>query len=588
MKNFLHFLLTALFVYSYSNVSFAQTDQKISIWDFGAEQFDAATYNNMLDDAAINAWYDSSVTGITYSVGQADSSNNKLPGNIDMGGGLSWVGNGDASDRLRTSNTNLTRYDDSVGATGVTGRVYANGNSSDGGRRYFTLSMSKGDQVTIKALSHGDPASLTFEHDAGPTVNYDFLDGSVIAAGQSPDGSLVLGGTYSHHGTSYGLNMKKDATISIQVSGSCTISFLGSAYSSLAMEGTSVSAGDLGVISTKVVNDKVDSYDFTYSGEATTLTFKAIEDPAGGQNSDVYLPSISVIPTKLMSESAALPADLTEYTFTASDNGDYKFFESGGGKLSVYQIQRKPAALVIGEDVWDFGAEQLDTALYNNLLDEAAINAWYDSSVTGITYSVGQADSSNNKLPGNIDMGGGLSWVGNGDASDRLRTSNTNLTRYDDSVGATGVTGRVYANGNSSDGGRRYFTLSMSKGDQVTIKALSHGDPASLTFEHDAGPTVNYDFLDGSVIAAGQSPDGSLVLGGTYSHHGTSYGLNMKKDATISVQVSGSCTISFLGSAYSSLAMEGTAVSAGDLGVMSTKVATDKVDTYDFTYTGEA
>src|SRR6056300_1720581 len=162
MKNFLHFLLTALFVYTYSNVSFAQTDQKISIWDFGAEQFDAATYNNMLDDAAINAWYDSSVTGITYSVGQADSSNNKLPGNIDMGGGLSWVGNGDASDRLRTSNTNLTRYDDSVGATGVTGRVYANGNSNTGGRRYFTITAKEYDVIEVKALSHSGGSQLTF------------------------------------------------------------------------------------------------------------------------------------------------------------------------------------------------------------------------------------------------------------------------------------------------------------------------------------------------------------------------------------------------------------------------------------------
>src|SRR6056300_1075165 len=214
MKNFLHFLLTALFVYTYSNVSFAQTDQKISIWDFGAEQFDAATYNNMLDDAAINAWYDSSVTGITYSVGQADSSNNKLPGNIDMSGGLSWVGNGDASDRLRTSNTNLTRYDDSVGATGVTGRVYANGNSSDGAKRYFTLSMTEGDQVSIKALSHGGAASLTFEHSTDPTI---------------------------------------------------------------------------------------------------------------------------------MSVSEALPTDLTDYTFTAVATGDYKFYESGGGKLSVYRItQQEP------------------------------------------------------------------------------------------------------------------------------------------------------------------------------------------------------------------------------------------------------
>ncbi|MEZ4951611.1 MAG: hypothetical protein R2784_19820 [Saprospiraceae bacterium] len=36
------------------------------------------------------------------------------------------------------------------------------------------------------------------------SIVYDFRDGSIIAAGQSPDGNLSLYGNYSHHGTQYG------------------------------------------------------------------------------------------------------------------------------------------------------------------------------------------------------------------------------------------------------------------------------------------------------------------------------------------------------------------------------------------------
>ena len=36
-------------------------------------------------------------------------------------------------------------------------------------------------------------------------------------------------------------------------------------------------------------------------------------------------------------------------------------------------------------DVWDFGAEQLDGNVYNNVLNETIINAWYDSTVVAGT-----------------------------------------------------------------------------------------------------------------------------------------------------------------------------------------------------------
>ncbi|SNR30908.1 hypothetical protein SAMN04488111_0136, partial [Lutibacter flavus] len=168
------------------------------------------------------------------------------------------------------------------------------------------------------------------------TVTYDFTDGTIITNKQSTDGKLTLGGDYVYHGTSYGLDLKVDQEINISVDGSCTISFLGSQYSSLNMVGTAVTSGDLGVLFTQVENDKVDTYEFVYSGGAATLNFITALTESGG--SDTYLPSIQVITTEM------------------------------------------PNGLA---DVWDFGATQLDDAKYNNRLTEDVINAWYPGVTAG-------------------------------------------------------------------------------------------------------------------------------------------------------------------------------------------------------------
>ena len=90
-------------------------------------------------------------------------------------------------------------------------------------------------------------------------------------------------------------------------------------------------------------------------------------------------------------------------------------------------------------DVWDFGAEQLDASVYNNHLNVDVINAWYDKSITPGT--------SGKVLPG--FTAGALSWVGG--SNDRLRTTNTSLTRYDENLGgAAGYTGRIYVNASAA------------------------------------------------------------------------------------------------------------------------------------------
>jgi pectin methylesterase-like acyl-CoA thioesterase len=265
------------------------------------------------------------------------------------------------------------------------------------------------------------------------TITYDFRDGTIYAAGQSADGLLTLAGTYSQHGATYGLNMKLGAEINIAVAGSCTVRFLGSQHSSLYMEGTAVTAGDLGTILTDVTNDLSDTFEFAYTGGATTLKFKLV-----APGSDLYLPALEVIP-----------------------DDSY--------------IQKT--------DVWDFGAEQLDEVLYQNHLTEAVINSWY----SGVT----PGTSSTNLPSVNTDFSNGdLGYVTNG-TSDRLRTTVTTITRWDENVSnASGYKGRIYVNSGANIG--RYLTLNLNEDDEVTLIAKSDA-AGNLNFEYFTNPAAQLD-----------------------------------------------------------------------------------------------
>ena len=162
------------------------------------------------------------------------------------------------------------------------------------------------------------------------TVLYDLKNGSIITAGQSPDGKLRLAGTYIHHGTTYGLNMKVNGTITIDVSGSCTIRFLGSQYSGLKMEGKADTRADLGVQDTKVVTDLTDVYDFTYSGKAKTLTFTLV----AGTGNDLYLPQVEIIPAQKGSIATTAAKNIVYY-FDLRDGSIIPTNTNGQSNLSL-------------------------------------------------------------------------------------------------------------------------------------------------------------------------------------------------------------------------------------------------------------
>ncbi|MGI5974423.1 MAG: pectinesterase family protein [Paludibacter sp.] len=176
-RYFLPFLALILNLSFSNNSIYAQT--KTDVWDFGADQLDTDTYNNMLDAATINAWYPSSVT--------PGSAGNTFPSSFTSGI-LSWTSNG-TNDRLRTSNTDLTRYDSNAvpvtwGSETLRGYLYIN--SGGNLNRFFTLNLNEDDELTILAKSQNGTGKMTFEltgeagqkdvHDLTTSVNeYSFV-----------------------------------------------------------------------------------------------------------------------------------------------------------------------------------------------------------------------------------------------------------------------------------------------------------------------------------------------------------------------------------------------------------------------------
>jgi len=273
---------------------------------------------------------------------------------------------------------------------------------------------------------------ITITPIAGP-VAYDFRDGTIITKGASDDGLLTLSGKYNHHSENYGLNLKIDGEINITVSGSSSIRFLGSKYSSVYVVGTAAETGDLGTMDAKVTTDLEDSFEFKYIGSGTSLNFKAV----GASGNDLYLPLITITPIEA--------------------------FESNG-KI----------------DVWDFAATELNTETYNNHLTETIINSWYDETVT--------AGSKDNVLPS--FSANRLSWTGG--KNDRLRTTNTNITRYDENIsnGDTEYTGRIYVNASAATS--RFLSLILEEDDEVTL--ITKTDvTGTINFEYVVDPAYQTD-----------------------------------------------------------------------------------------------
>lgn len=131
-------------------------------------------------------------------------------------------------------------------------------------------------------------------------------------------------------------------------------------------------------------------------------------------------------------------------------------------------------------DVWDFGAEQLDESVYNNLLTVDEINSWYPAGTA--------AGTDGNTLP-SFQSGTGITFNDGGKPNThRIRTVNTAITRKDDKslVGEDGTVYNGYIYSNSGKNPDVYVAIDLIQGDKVTAIVGSNGGESMITF---TGPT---------------------------------------------------------------------------------------------------
>jgi hypothetical protein len=479
------------------------------------------------------------------------------------------------------------------------------------------------------------------------TVTYDFRDGTIITNKQSTDGSLKLGGAYSYNSGGYGLDMKNGNIVKIYVTGSSSLKFLGSKYSTLQLIGTTKAGGSLGSQVTKVTNDLSDTYDFVYTGSADTLIFTAALIASAG--SDIYLPLITVIP-------AQMGKDFT----TAVKNVIYNF------NLRDKSIVAASGSTTIESGLFKLVSGSSNTYAYNgaqhgcqfNTGNEITLQVAGNSFIKlgGCRYSSGVISVSSTTGSFNLSSQNGLTskcyhedsttvnflYVGTAgtvvlDFTTKVYVPNiqivplprdTSLISYVQKRGTITINGQTInlisgttaaddANVTVSDGvvlkslkDSALVALNLGGGTSFTptftdsIKNVTYANgKLTVTFSQNSLPKsysirlfdnsymhdqTSYDFRDGTIITNKKSADASLVLGGLYSYNGSTYGMDMKKDNVIKIGVNGSKAFKFLGSAYSSLGLKGTTKLGGDLGTQVTKVKSDLSDTYDFDYYGSA
>ncbi|MGL5015115.1 MAG: pectinesterase family protein [Bacteroidales bacterium] len=132
-------------------------------------------------------------------------------------------------------------------------------------------------------------------------------------------------------------------------------------------------------------------------------------------------------------------------------------------------------ASITKSDVWDFGGDQLDENYYVNHFNADVINSWYPEGTAPGTAGV--------VMPSTFTVGD-LTWIGG--TNDRLRTSNTELTRYDSNGAATttigdiSVRGALYVNAGSSKA--RYFEINLNEDDQLYLYARSDAGGSVINF----------------------------------------------------------------------------------------------------------
>lgn len=298
--------------------------------------------------------------------------------------------------------------------------------------------------------------SAVIEAEAGKTYAYDLANGSELPQTGysllryptyiSKDGILTMksntsteSGQFGFHDTAHGAVFFPGNSIDMIVAGDATITFATCQYGSASDAVFTFKDADnneLGSIAaTNIGINAAGTSSFTYTGGkgVITATLTSVNSPTA----EIYIHGLTI-------ENAAI-------------------IEPVSGKI----------------EAWDFGGVQLDTTIYKNNLTVDIINGWYDTSI-----AVGSSGATVPSFSAGV-----LSWVGGG--NDRIRTTNTAITRYDANIGGeTEYTGRVYVN--SSANPSRYMSLTLSEDDEVTILTKTDAG-GNLVFQYVPDPSSQTD-----------------------------------------------------------------------------------------------
>lgn len=312
----------------------------------------------------------------------------------------------------------------------------------------------------------------------------------------SEDGMVSItskGGLYLHN-LQHGLNISNGDVIEVKVAGDATVKFNLCQYSvdmTATLNASSPKGEFVGETSQPLAKgsqiDGLDSISFRYEGVATTLKFTAKTANEGY----VYLHSFEV---------ANDPEDLSKTV--------------GNGKI----------------DVWDFGAAELDTSKYNNMVTVDLMNS--------IPY-YGELNAEGKGVTvGTFMIGDDMFFNGGGKTNNRVRTTNKSINRYDEkslTLDGEEYTGYLYSNTGSA---AIYTGHKLYPGDILTVVTSSNGGDSTIYCESPSGE-----------IQQGQSNSSGVKLTFYASEYGIYkiYSANGEKltlfrayrEHTASVQVSG-------------------------------------------------
>ncbi|MGN0481549.1 MAG: hypothetical protein ACI4EV_08255 [Lachnospiraceae bacterium] len=291
---------------------------------------------------------------------------------------------------------------------------------------------------------------------AGTTYTFDFITENKVSPNTGTYGLFSFDAgdqnAASYRGDKYGVEFKVGNKLTFSVAGDCYLVVTGDNNSA----GTLVATASNGTFAVDSKSAKTAGYCdidgclamgtnavvFDYTGSAGTITIEVTEDKA-------YINSACIIPKAALDTSKI--------------------------------------------DVWDFGAEALDTSKYNNNLTVDVINGFYSEDVEPGTEGVTLGDFAANDAAGNA----AVKFNAAGKTSHRLRTTNTELSRYD-TKSKTDANGTVYSGyiyDNAGAGSGVSLEIYLYPGDAATLLLGSNSNAASYKITDPDGDEFYFDYL---------------------------------------------------------------------------------------------